>query len=102
MQRLSEPSAMEKVLGVSPAAELEGLVDKLLKTFFDWLHPILSPDIAIDRRPSSLTSTLKCQLADTDSVSSIAKVTRRDVMISLGKLPYVVREPPRLKSSKRI
>jgi hypothetical protein len=44
---------------VPPAPELEGFVDKLLKTFFGWLHPILPPDIAYDTVvPHRLTSEL--------------------------------------------
>jgi hypothetical protein len=46
MQWFSEPGAMQKVLGVPAAADLEGFVDNLLKTFFGWLHPILPPNIA--------------------------------------------------------
>jgi hypothetical protein len=59
---------------VPPAPELEGFVDKLLKTFFGWLHPILPPDIAYDTVvPHRLTSNFKtlCQLPHTDSVASI-------------------------------
>jgi hypothetical protein len=56
---------MEKVLDVPPTAELEGLVNNLLNTFFGWLHPILPPDIAYDTVvPHRLTSNSKtsCQI----------------------------------------
>jgi hypothetical protein len=46
MQRFSEPGAMQEVLSVPPAAELEGFVDNLLKTLFSWLHPVLPPNLA--------------------------------------------------------
>ena len=71
---------MEKVLGVPPAAELEGLVDKLLKSFFGWLHPILQPDISYDtvvHHRLTSKSKLHASLADTDSLASMPRSVGR-------------------------